>query len=530
MSLMKRWSAIAAGSMVLASATTLAVAQDGVATSEGAPAATVRVAQVPKDVRDDRWAIVPQLGVIFSDSSDLDAGLSLGLRLQKPLTDRVALDLGVDYANLETTRAGDYERVSGRIGGLLFLGKPFYDRASDFQPFVGGGAHLSQLDFIGQSVGAYGVYGTLGFLQRFSAHLSGSIEARYQIDDVQDKGPIVDETFYTWQLMAGLRFALGTKPVDPDGDDDLDGVPNSIDRCPNTPLNTPVDVFGCPLDSDGDGVLDRDDLCPNTPRGVEVDVRGCPLDSDGDGVPDYLDLCPGTPPGVKVDANGCPFDSDGDGVPDHLDECPGTPPGVRVDARGCPFTDSDGDGIPDYLDKCPNTPAGIPVDADGCPLDSDGDGIPDYLDECPNTPPGLAVLPDGCALVGDCRRPRPGEEVDERGCAVDRSFILRGVQFEFDSAVLTAGAKQILDRVSETLKAYADVNVELEGHTDNIGSAAYNLGLSERRSIAVKEYLVSRGVQAQRMTPVGYGLTQPIADNSTEAGRDENRRVELTVR
>ena len=120
-------------------------------------------------------------------------------------------------------------------------------------------------------------------------------------------------------------------------------------------------------DSDNDGVPDSRDMCPDTPLGVQVDANGCPLDSDGDGVPDYLDKCPNTPTGVKVDATGCPLDSDGDGVPDYLDKCPNTPTGVKVDADGCPL-DSDGDGVPDYLDKCPNTPMGVQVDADGCPI------------------------------------------------------------------------------------------------------------------------------------------------------------------
>jgi OOP family OmpA-OmpF porin len=125
--------------------------------------------------------------------------------------------------------------------------------------------------------------------------------------------------------------------------------------------------FGRAKDSDGDGVPDSRDMCPNTPLGVKVDADGCPLDADGDGVPDYLDKCPNTPTGVKVDATGCPLDADGDGVPDYLDKCPNTPTGVKVDANGCPL-DSDGDGVPDYLDKCPNTPLGVQVDADGCPI------------------------------------------------------------------------------------------------------------------------------------------------------------------
>jgi len=127
-----------------------------------------------------------------------------------------------------------------------------------------------------------------------------------------------------------------------------------------------VDAFLWP-DDDGDGVPNHLDKCPDTPKNVKVDAQGCPLDTDGDGVPDYLDKCPGTPKGVAVDAAGCPIDSDGDGVPDSLDKCPGTPKGVKVDAAGCPI-DSDGDGVPDYLDKCPGTPRGVPVDKTGCPI------------------------------------------------------------------------------------------------------------------------------------------------------------------
>ncbi|MGH8446289.1 MAG: OmpA family protein, partial [Solimonas sp.] len=139
------------------------------------------------------------------------------------------------------------------------------------------------------------------------------------------------------------------------------------------------------------------------------------------------------------------------------------------------------------------------------------------------------VLPNGCALVGDCRKPRPGEQVDANGCAIDKNFILKGVKFEFDSDRLTKEAQRILDQVATTLGAYPNVNVEVEGHTDSIGSDSYNLGLSERRAIAVKKYLADHAVSAKRMTPVGYGETRPIDSNETETGRENNRRVELHV-
>ncbi|MGH8460455.1 MAG: OmpA family protein [Stenotrophobium sp.] len=180
---------------------------------------------------------------------------------------------------------------------------------------------------------------------------------------------------------------------------------------------------------------------------------------------------------------------------------------------------------------CANKPADMPegaaVGADGCPLDSDGDGVPDYKDECPHTPAGAKVLPNGCALVNDCRTPKDGEAVDANGCAASNSFVLKGVNFDFDSARLTEDSKGILDQTAETLKAYPDIKVEVAGNTDDVGSAAYNMGLSERRAESVKEYLASKGVEADRMTPVGYGKTQPLVQGTTAEDRAKNRRVEL---
>ncbi|PWB72770.1 outer membrane beta-barrel domain-containing protein [candidate division GN15 bacterium] len=269
--------------------------------------------------------------------------------------------------------------------------------------------------------------------------------------------------------------------------------------------------FGGELDSDHDGVPDSKDKCPNTPAGVKVDKTGCPLDSDGDGVPDYLDKCPDTPKGVKVDANGCPIDSDGDGVPDYLDKCPDTPKGVKVDAEGC-APDADGDGVPDQLDKCPDTPKGAPVDANGCPLDSDGDGVPDYLDKCPGTPKGVKVDADGCPLV---------KKITEK--------ITLNIKYATNSYEPDAKSKLQLDSIAERIIAYPETKIEIRGYTDNRGTAAKNMTLSENRANGVMSYLVSKGVPAVQLTAQGYGMDPKyyVADNATEAGRAKNRRVEI---
>ena len=205
-----------------------------------------------------------------------------------------------------------------------------------------------------------------------------------------------------------------------------------------------------------------------------------------------------------------PTDSDGDGVPDPQDKCPGTPPGTPVDSTGCE-PDSDGDGVVDRRDKCPGTPPGRQVDADGCErvMDSDGDGIPDPQDKCPGTPRGVRV--------------------DHEGCEIKEEIRLPGVNFEFDSARLTADSSTTLDNAVSTLKRYPELTIECTGHTDSTGADSYNQRLSEQRAHSVCEYLADHGIERSRLTERGYGESQPIADNSTEAGRAENRRVTLRI-
>jgi outer membrane protein OmpA-like peptidoglycan-associated protein/sulfur carrier protein ThiS len=324
-------------------------------------------------------------------------------------------------------------------------------------------------------------------------------------------------------------------------DTDGDGVKDKGDTCPNTPKDVKVDAKGCPVDTDSDKIADYLDKCPNTPKGVAVDANGCPVDSDGDKIADYLDKCPNTPRGAAVDNNGCPVDTDKDGVADYMDKCPNTPAGVKVDAAGCPV-DTDMDGVADYLDKCPNSGRGVKVDANGCSLDNDADGVNDTADKCPNTPAGVQVDNTGCPLDGDkdgvadyldkCPNTKAGTAVDARGCPRlfeegKAALTLTGVNFATGTARLTPASRPALDKVAEGLAANADVKVEVSGHTDNRGNARANLRLSQQRAAAVRAYLLTKGVKAEQVTAVGFGGTQPIGDNKTNAGRTANRRVEM---
>lgn len=167
--------------------------------------------------------------------------------------------------------------------------------------------------------------------------------------------------------------------------------------------------------------------------------------------------------------------------------------------------DSDRDGVVDGADRCPNTPAGARVDANGCELDGDRDGVVDRLDRCPQTP--------------------AGDKVDEVGCGL--SLTLQ-VNFDNNSSNIKSESFSELNAFSEFLKAVPSARGDLEGHTDSVGSEAYNQKLSQSRAESVKQYVVEKGVATDRLNAVGYGESQPVADNATPEGRASNRRVMFT--
>ncbi len=210
--------------------------------------------------------------------------------------------------------------------------------------------------------------------------------------------------------------------------------------------------------------------------------------------------------GVSVNLHPEP-DADGDGIPDKDDRCPNE--AGLASLGGCP--DRDGDGIADGADACPDK-AG-PAQFQGCP-DTDGDGIPDNLDKCP-TVAGVASM-KGC--------PELKEETKK---LFERA--LTGVKFETGKATIKKESNTILDQVVKVMNENPSYNLEIHGHTDSQGDDAKNLKLSDDRAAAVRKYLESKGVAANRLRSFGHGETQPVADNNTAAGRAQNRRVEFKV-
>lgn len=261
-------------------------------------------------------------------------------------------------------------------------------------------------------------------------------------------------------------------------------------------------------DRDGDGVPDRLDHCANE-MGTAA-TNGCP-DSDGDGTPDKEDKCPDTPGANAL--LGCPVpDKDKDGIADNLDKCPDVAGVAKY--QGCPVPDTDKDGIADDKDNCPGI-AGT-AQFNGCPApDTDGDGIADDLDKCPLKPG--AKDNNGC----------PGIAKDMLD---DINKAARSVLFDVSSDNIKISSFAALDKLAEILMADAELKLDIEGHTDNTGSVRLNQVLSGRRALAIKAYLVKKGIDADRLTASGFGSERPIASNDTEAGRAKNRRVAFKVR
>ena len=285
-------------------------------------------------------------------------------------------------------------------------------------------------------------------------------------------------------------------------DRDGDKIIDKLDDCPD--LAGLPEFKGCP-DTDGDKIIDTKDQCPTIAG--ELYMKGCP-DRDHDSITDLEDLCPDN--FGPIENKGCP-DSDKDGLFDYIDDCPLI--AGPMENRGCPWPDTDGDGLLDKNDGCPQL-AG-PKENGGCPYkDSDSDGLLDKDDDCPNTPGPKSNK--GCPVIE--------KEVIE---VLKTAF--NNLEFEVAKDVILAGSFTSLDELAGVLMKKPTWKLEISGHTDNAGDDESNLVLSKKRAEAVKNYLVSKGIDATRFVINYFGETKPIADNSTTEGRAKNRRVEMKV-
>ena len=257
-------------------------------------------------------------------------------------------------------------------------------------------------------------------------------------------------------------------------------------------------------DTDGDGIYDKYDQCPEV-AGLK-EFNGCP-DSDGDGIKDSDDACPEV--AGLASMNGCP-DTDGDGIADKDDMCPNEK-GTKAN-KGC--ADTDGDGVVDKDDKC-STVAG-PVANGGCPWpDADGDGVLDKDDKCPNEA--------GTGSNSGC------PEVISQAAEALLQELPKFILFNTGKSTFKAGVTENLDAMVDVMNTNPNANFVIEGHTDSTGSANVNSRISKARAMAVRDYLVKKGIATTRLDAQGFGEGQPTASNDTAEGREQNRRVVVKV-
>ena len=250
------------------------------------------------------------------------------------------------------------------------------------------------------------------------------------------------------------------------------------------------------LDSDGDGIFDTDDKCPNEAEDMDTfqDEDGCAdPDNDQDGVLDVEDECPGLV-GI-VEKQGCPpVDSDKDGIEDDADACPDKMEDKDgfEDDDGCPDPDNDDDGILDGDDKCP--------------LKAEVINGKDDEDGCPDTSESKVRV------------------------TTERIEIFDMVYFDSGKSTIQKRSLNILNQVRSVLRANPRITlIQIEGHTDNRGSAESNVALSQQRAEAVMNYLIEKGIEKNRLKSKGFGASRPIANNIDRAGQAKNRRVEFFI-
>jgi len=199
-----------------------------------------------------------------------------------------------------------------------------------------------------------------------------------------------------------------------------------------------------------------------------------------------------------------------------------------------PYPDSDGDGVFDHLDPCPGTPSGARIDPSGCPLTEDVKGALDGMDSGskimkptkamkpakamkPKTMKPKAIKPKAMKPAADALKKKIREKV----------WVLGGQIFDSNTSAIKSAGFGPLDEIARFLEDNPKINLKVIGHTDNKGSAAYNLRLSKARANAVKAYMFKKGIDPNRLYTSGYGEAKPVESNETEQGRAANRRIEL---
>jgi outer membrane protein OmpA-like peptidoglycan-associated protein len=346
----------------------------------------------------------------------------------------------------------------------------------------------------------------------------------------------VDDAY--WNFGIGLTVVGSGGDVDSDGD----GLTNREERELGTDKRNP--------DTDGDGLKD----------GAEVRThRTNPLvaDTDGDGLGDGSEVNEYRTDPLKVDTDGDTLgdgdevrqyktdplkaDTDGDGLADNVE---------LQSAKTNPLVaDTDGDGLNDgdELAAYHTNPLKTDTDADGLGdgeevkkyttnpqlPDTDGDNLKDgeevntYRSDPRKVDTDAGSVADGVEVRRGTNPLNPDDDVEKLQVEVGKKITLEGIVFETGSAAILPESENILLRAYQTLKSNQEIQVEIQGHTDNVGKRAMNMKLSTDRANSVRQWLIARGIDGARIRAKGFGPDKPVAPNTTDEGKQKNRRIEF---
>jgi len=456
-----------------------------------------------------------------SSLSDAQVGPAGRFYLRNPLAGNglLQVEFGLTFANL---RGDNYRSNVGPID-LRLLVSPL--RAESWNAYLYGGAGALSYE----NVKPY--YSPTNDKDKFSSVIPVGLGLQFRITEqtafeisggcnfaLTDKLETLeeggDDRFFN--LLAGFAYRLTGEDKDSDGD----GLSDKLEKELGTDRKK--------ADSDGDGLSD----------GAEYNQHKTnPLvaDTDGDGIKDGDEVNTYKTDPLKAD-------SDGDGLKDG-DE-------INKHKTDPIKADTDGDGLKDgdEINKHKTDPLKADTDGDGlkdgdevnkhacdpAKADTDGDGLNDYAEVVTHkTNPGKADTDGGTITDGveigrgtnplEWRDDLPREE-QIKG-PVGAEIVMEGILFDTGSSRIKKSSEIVLNKVAKTMVDNPEIVVEIQGHTDSVGSRVSNLKLSQARAESVAKYLIAKGVAVERITTKGFGPDQPVASNDTAEGRQQNRRI-----